>query len=239
MGFYVPCEHQCSAPAAFDMSKSRWRCNKHAKYILNSEEGMMPIPFNYYDQLLKRLEQTKQYRSNRLGLNYTVTIRRYNNKNVNKYFENIKIFNLTIRTQQPIARWNRVSRFHLKAISDEELIPNPSPHNSLNTNKRLTSDKVIIKRFNTSHVKFFSHVILPLFTGTEEKKRKKDYRQRQLKAAREKAERARKHPASLKTEEIRVSRQAKYRVKWAERDRERAAQMIITSTTDEILLRHY
>ncbi|GET61742.1 hypothetical protein RIR_jg33340.t1 [Rhizophagus irregularis DAOM 181602=DAOM 197198] len=58
------------------LPNSRWRCNHHAKYVLNPEEDRNPIRFDCLQQTISKLNRPKQVRSNRLGLEYTVNIKR-------------------------------------------------------------------------------------------------------------------------------------------------------------------
>jgi hypothetical protein len=61
------------------LSRNRWRYNHHAKYVLNAEVSPVPIDNREYEKTFSKIDRSKSVISSRLGVEYTITIKRYDN----------------------------------------------------------------------------------------------------------------------------------------------------------------
>lgn len=79
IGFYFQCSPKCFQPTAYVMSNQRWRCNKHHR-IINQCHTSQHIPRDnkfYVNQLQDNLNKEKTIHNQRLGVQYTCTIKRF------------------------------------------------------------------------------------------------------------------------------------------------------------------
>ncbi|CAB4415536.1 unnamed protein product [Rhizophagus irregularis] len=94
LGFFFSCgtyvkseKNHCVLPAAYVLSKKRWRCGEHIAKLpsTQSRSGIRRDPRFYKDQIhriltlnaKKEKKNVKQVHSNRLGVSYTVSINKY------------------------------------------------------------------------------------------------------------------------------------------------------------------
>lgn len=167
LGIFLRCNESCPLPCHYVMSNNRFRCGMHQNE-LNIRRSQHPIPRSYafYKKQLKHSmnyekenHPNNQRRSNRYGINYTVTIKGYRNANAETrdyvmngkgipsrlrfpYFKEYK--NLTFdakRSSKQVKRWDRLTRMTLKP---DNLTCKPI----LTTPKSSSSNAVVIKRIH-------------------------------------------------------------------------------------------